>query len=82
MLLPIWGCRLFGYCQPVGGSPEHNIDPESTSDFCVGQFLLGAVQVRAPTGCGRVGTYMSVLRLHMCVTYHMSRIMYHVAYIM
>lgn len=36
---------LYGYCQPVGGSPEHNINPTSTSDFCVGQFLLGTVQV-------------------------------------
>lgn len=36
---------LYGYCQPVGGSPEHNINPTSTSDFCVGQFLLAATQV-------------------------------------
>jgi len=36
---------LFGYCQPVGGSPEHNISPNSTSDFCVGQFLLAATQI-------------------------------------
>ena len=25
----------YGYCQPVGGSPEHNINAASTSDFCV-----------------------------------------------
>eukprot|EP01047_Picozoa_sp_COSAG01_P056544 COSAG01_NODE_6425_length_3674_cov_4.169790_4_plen_91_part_00 len=36
---------LFGYCQPVGGSPEHNINATSTSDFCVGQFLLAATQM-------------------------------------
>eukprot|EP00041_Stephanoeca_diplocostata_P023072 m.560978 g.560978 ORF g.560978 m.560978 type:complete len:349 (+) comp22212_c2_seq36:575-1621(+) len=36
---------LFGYCQPVGGSPEHNINASTTSDFCVGQFALAATQV-------------------------------------
>ena len=36
---------LFGYCQPVGGSPEHNVSPESTSDFCVGLFTLATSQV-------------------------------------
>lgn len=36
---------LFGYCQPVGGSPEHNISPDSTSDFCVGLFVLAATEV-------------------------------------
>ena len=36
---------LYGYCQPVGGSPEHNINANSTSDFCVGQFLMAASQV-------------------------------------
>lgn len=36
---------LYGYCQPVGGSPEHNINPTSTSDFCVGQFLLATTQM-------------------------------------
>ena len=35
---------LFGYCQPVGGSPEHNINATSTSDFCVGLFLLAATE--------------------------------------
>ena len=35
----------YGFCQPVGGSPEHNINKDSTSDFCVGQFLLAATQV-------------------------------------
>ena len=36
---------LFGYCQPVGGSPEHDVNATSTSDFCVGQFLLAATQM-------------------------------------
>ena len=36
---------LYGFCQPVGGSPEHNINAASTSDFCVGQFLLACSQV-------------------------------------
>ena len=36
---------LFGYCQPVGGSPQNNVNATSTSDFCVGQFLLAAAQV-------------------------------------
>ena len=36
---------LFGYCQPVGGSPQNNVNASSTSDFCVGQFLLAAAQV-------------------------------------
>jgi rhamnogalacturonyl hydrolase YesR len=36
---------LFGYCQPVGGSPEHNVSPNSTSDFCVGLFTLAATEV-------------------------------------
>ena len=40
---------LFGYCQPVGGSPAHNIDPDSTSDFCVGLFILAATQVAQVT---------------------------------
>ena len=35
---------LFGYCQPVGGSPA-STSPTQTSDFCVGQFLLAATQV-------------------------------------
>eukprot|EP00037_Helgoeca_nana_P036943 m.13706 g.13706 ORF g.13706 m.13706 type:complete len:395 (-) comp8213_c0_seq1:247-1431(-) len=36
---------LFGYCQPVGASPDHNISPNSTSDFCVGLFALAVSQV-------------------------------------
>lgn len=49
-----WGCLdgialqnsgLFGYCQPVGGSPEHNVSPNSTSDFCVGLFLLAVSEL-------------------------------------
>lgn len=36
---------LFGYCQPVGGSPEHNVSPNSTSDFCVGLFTLAVTEV-------------------------------------
>lgn len=36
---------MFGYCQPVGGSPENNVNATSTSDFCVGQFLLAATQM-------------------------------------
>ena len=49
-----WGCLagtalqksgLFGYCQPVGGSPEHNVSPNSTSDFCVGLFALATSEV-------------------------------------
>ena len=48
-----WGCLanialaadgLFGYCQPVGGSPA-STSATQTSDFCVGQFLLAATQV-------------------------------------
>jgi hypothetical protein len=35
----------YGYCQPVGASPEHNISPNATSDFCVGQFLLAATEM-------------------------------------
>lgn len=36
---------LFGYCQPVGSAPEPNIDPNSTSDFCVGLFLLASTEM-------------------------------------
>jgi len=36
---------LFGYCQPVGAQPERNITPNSTSDFCVGQFIMASVEV-------------------------------------
>jgi rhamnogalacturonyl hydrolase YesR len=35
---------LFGYCQPVGGSPA-STSATDTSDFCVGQFLLAATQI-------------------------------------
>ena len=35
---------LFGYCQPIGGSPA-SCSSNSTSDFCVGQFLLAATAV-------------------------------------
>ena len=34
-----------GNCQPGGGSPENNFGSNSTSNFCVGQFLLAASQV-------------------------------------
>lgn len=34
-----------GWCQPGGGSPENNYDAGSTSDFCVGDFLLAAAEV-------------------------------------
>lgn len=44
---------LFGYCQPVGGSPQNNVNATSTSDFCVGQFLLAATQMHLlGTGTG------------------------------
>jgi rhamnogalacturonyl hydrolase YesR len=36
---------LVGNCQPGGGSPENNFNASSTSNFCVGQFLLAASQV-------------------------------------
>ena len=48
-----WGCLsrvalqpsgLFGFCQPIGGSPA-SCSANSTSDFCVGQFLLAATAV-------------------------------------
>lgn len=41
-----------GNCQPGGGSPENNFGANSTSDFCVGQFLLASSQVSrlAPSG--------------------------------
>ena len=35
---------LFGYCQPIGGSPAAAA-ANSTSDFCVGQFLLASAAV-------------------------------------
>lgn len=35
---------LLGYCQPVGGGPQP-AKQDSTSDFCVGLFLLAAEQV-------------------------------------
>ena len=35
---------LLGYCQPVGGGPAP-ATPTSTSDFCVGLFLLAAEQM-------------------------------------
>eukprot|EP01043_Picozoa_sp_COSAG02_P125476 COSAG02_NODE_62637_length_265_cov_0.867470_1_plen_68_part_10 len=31
-----------GNCQPGGGQPENNFGSNSTSDFCVGQFLLAS----------------------------------------
>jgi unsaturated rhamnogalacturonyl hydrolase len=34
-----------GNCQPGGGQPENNFGSNSTSDFCVGQFLLASSQV-------------------------------------
>jgi len=36
---------LFGYCQPVGAAPSKDISPNSTSDFCVGQFAMASVEV-------------------------------------
>ena len=35
----------FGYCQPTGASPQSNISPNSTSDFCVGLFMLATTEV-------------------------------------
>ena len=35
---------LFGYCQPIGGSPAA-CNATTTSDFCVGQFLLASTAV-------------------------------------
>ncbi len=50
---------LFGYCQPVGGSPENNINNRTTSDFCVGQFLLAASYVgRLAQGAAAAATAM------------------------
>ena len=34
-----------GNCQPGGAAPANNFDANSTSDFCVGQFLLAAAEV-------------------------------------
>ena len=34
-----------GNCQPGGGAPENNYNVSTTSNFCVGQFLLAASQV-------------------------------------
>jgi rhamnogalacturonyl hydrolase YesR len=34
-----------GYCQPGGDSPANNFNSSTTTNFCVGQFLLAASQV-------------------------------------
>jgi len=36
---------LLGFCEPVGYEPQHNIFPDSTSDFCVGLFLCASTEV-------------------------------------
>jgi len=36
---------LLGYCEPAGYEPNHNIHPDSTSDFCVGLFLCASTEV-------------------------------------
>ena len=36
---------MVGNCQPGGGSPENDFNSTSTSNFCVGQFLLAVSQV-------------------------------------
>jgi len=36
---------LFGYCENIGYEPQHGITPDSTSDFCVGQFLMASDEV-------------------------------------
>jgi hypothetical protein len=53
-----WGCLVrpaplgavaasgrLGWCQPGGASPNGNFDANSTSDFCVGVFLLAGSEV-------------------------------------
>lgn len=42
--LAVQSSGLLGYCQPVGGGPNP-ATPTSTSDFCVGLFLLAAAEV-------------------------------------
>jgi len=41
---------LLGYCEPIGYEPQHGITPTSTSDFCVGQFLLASTEVAVLAG--------------------------------
>jgi hypothetical protein len=36
---------VVGYCQPGGGSPENNYNATTSSDFCVGDFLLAASEM-------------------------------------
>eukprot|EP01043_Picozoa_sp_COSAG02_P030269 COSAG02_NODE_1924_length_10351_cov_4.487320_13_plen_118_part_00 len=36
---------LVGFCQPGGDQPENNFNSSSTTNFCVGQFMLAAGQV-------------------------------------
>ena len=34
-----------GYCQPGGASPQGNFNSSTTSDFCVGTFLLAGSEM-------------------------------------
>ena len=36
---------LLGWCQPGGASPNGKASSNSTSDFCVGAFLLGGSEL-------------------------------------
>lgn len=36
---------LVGFCQPGGDQPENNFNSSSTTNFCVGQFMLAAAQM-------------------------------------
>ena len=36
---------LVGFCQPGGDEPENNFNSTSTTNFCVGQFMLAAGQM-------------------------------------
>ena len=41
---------LLGFCQKGGASPNGNFNSSTSSDFCVGVFLLAGSQVAALMG--------------------------------
>ena len=47
---------LVGFCQPGGDQPENNFNSSSTTNFCVGQFLLAVGEVLKLVEQQTVGT--------------------------